>query len=113
MAKARNDFNLIEYRLSPEEIEAYESWLSREKLTIVQCLNYCAEKNYKVSLSFSEHNSSWCASLYGKPDARFNKETTLTSWSDDPLDALTMGVYKASVIFDDGVWKTRMQSNRG
>ena len=113
MAKNANTFNLIEYRLSGEELEAYDAWVAREKLTPSQCLNYCAEKNYKVSLSFSEHNTSWCASLTGKKDARFNAETTLTNWSDDWIDALTMAVYKASVIFEDGVWKTRIQSTRG
>lgn len=113
MAKQNSNFNLIEYRLTDEQIESFEAWLEREKLTVVQALNYCAEKRIKVSCTFSEKQESWCVSLTGQEENRFNAATTLTTWSDDALEAIFMAVYKASVVFGDGKWQTRKSSSRG
>lgn len=113
MAKQRNDFNLIEYRLSDTELEAFDAWIERDKVTLVQGLNYCAEKDIKVSFTFSEKNSNWCVSFTGREDNRFNSGTTLTNWSDDAIDAFLMGIYKASIVFADGKWQTKKASQRG
>lgn len=113
MARKNSDFNLIEYRLEDAEIATFEKWLQSEKLTPIAALNYCAGKDYKVSMTFVEQSESWCVSLTGKKDAKFNAETTMTTWSDEPFEALFMAVFKASIIFNDGVWKTRRQANRG
>lgn len=113
MAKQQNNFNLIDYRLTDTEVESFEAWLERDKITLVQALNYCAEKSIKVSFTFSEDKSNWCISLTGREDNRFNSGCTLTTWSDDPLDAFFMGIYKASVVFADGKWQTRKSSQRG
>lgn len=113
MRKQTNDFNLIEYRLNDSELEAFEAWLAREKLSVVQGLNYCAEKLIKSSFTYSEKNNNWCVSLTGQATNRFNASATLTNWSDDPLDAFFMGLFKAIVVFEDGAWKTRKSSQRG
>lgn len=113
MAKHNNDFNLIEYRLTDEELEAFESWVEREKISTVSALNYCGEKDIKVSLTFTENRMAWCVSLTGREGNRFNSATTLTSWSEDAIEALLMGVFKASIIFQDGKWQTRKSSSRG
>lgn len=113
MAKQQDNWNLIEYRLEDAEIEAFEAWQAREKVSTVSALNYCAEKGIKVSFTFSEKNSNWCVSLTGTKDNRFNSGSTLTNWSDEPIEAFMMGIYKASIVFNDGVWKTRKSSMRG
>lgn len=113
MAKDTSNWNLIEYRLEDAELEAFEAWQAREKITFVQGLNYCAEKMIKVSFTFSEKDGSWCVSLTGQKDNRFNSGATLTNWSDESIDAFMMGIYKASVIFQDGKWTTRKSSRRG
>lgn len=113
MATKKDSFNLIEYRLTDAELEGFDAWIAREKITMVQALNYCAEKLIKTSFTYSEKNNNWCVSLTGQADNRFNSGATLTNWSDDPLDAFFMGIYKASVVFQDGAWKTRKSSQRG
>lgn len=113
MATQKDNWNLIEYRLEESEIEAFEAWQARDKVSTVQALNYCAEKGIKVSFTFSEKNANWCVSLTGTKDNRFNSGSTLTNWSDEPIEAFLMGIYKASQVFNDGVWKTRKSSMRG
>lgn len=113
MRKQNGDFNLIEYRLTDPEIEAFEAWLQREPITFAQALNYCGDKDLKTSFTFSEDKANWCVSLTGREGNRFNSGATLTTWSDDPVEAFFMAIYKASVIFADGKWQTRKSSNRG
>lgn len=111
--KNKPDFNLIDYRLSDEELDGYEKALLKDKPTLNSVLASLAEKDYKVSFSFVENSEAWCVSVTGKPDAKFNASSTLTTWSDDPLDGLAMAAYKVFVVFGGGVWKTKTQSRRG
>lgn len=113
MAKQQSNFNLIEYRLTDEQIEAFEKWVKDAKIAPVQALNYCAEKGIKVSMTFATKQEAWCVSLTGKEENKFNEGATLTTWSDDPFEALFMAIFKATVIFQDGKWSTRKSASRG
>lgn len=115
MAKNSNQpsFNLIDYRLSDSELESYEQWVTKTKPSFGTVLADFAEKDYKVSFSFVEQSTSWCCSITGKEDAKFNSKSTLTTWSDDPMDALAMAHFKVFQVFEGGVWKTKEQSRRG
>ena len=113
MAKSQNTFNLIEYRLDDAQIVSFEEWVKTAKPTVKTCLNYCAEKSIKISLTFTEKNESWCCSLTGREENKHNAGTTLTTWSEDPIEALMMAVFKTNVIFEDGKWQTRKSANRG
>jgi Leu/Phe-tRNA-protein transferase len=52
-------------------------------------------------------------SITGKEDAKFNSKSTLTTWGDDPIEALYLAIFKAGVVFSWGIWKTKNQSRRG
>ena len=75
--------------------------------------DFIAEKDYKVSLTFVENSNAWCVTVTGKEDAKFNSKSSLTTWSEDPLEGLVMAFFKVTVIFEGGVWKTRTESRRG
>lgn len=115
MAKQNHkpDFNLIDYRLNDAELEAYEKLLEKEVPSFSRLLADFAEKDYKISFSFVENSAAWCCSVTGKPDAKFNSSSTLTTWSDDAMDALAMAHFKVFTVFSGGVWKTKEQSRRG
>lgn len=106
-------FNLIDYRLTDSELDQYEKWLETQTITLQNLLAQLAEKDYKVSFTFVENSEAWCVSVTGKQDAKFNSESTLTTWSDDALDGLAMAIFKVFVVFGGGVWKTKTQSRRG
>lgn len=113
MAKKNLDFNLIDYRLSDLELAGFETWLEKEAPNPTNVLTELASKDYKVSFTFVENSEAWCVSVTGKEGAKFNEKTTLTSWSDEPMDALYMAAYKVFEVFSGGVWKTKNQSKRG
>lgn len=113
MANTRNDFNLIDYRLSDAELDQFDAWLQKKAPTPTDCLIYLAEKNYKVSLTYVETSQAWCVTVTGKEDAKFNAKTSMTSWGDEPLETLYMAAFKVMEIFGGGVWKTKQQSRRG
>lgn len=113
MAKKSLDFNLIDYRLSETELEAYETWLTKEAPNPTAILTELASKDYKISMTFVENSEAWCVSVTGKEGAKFNEKATLTTWSDEVLDALYMAAFKVFVIFNSGKWNTKASSKRG
>lgn len=113
MAKNKPDFNLIDYRLSDLELTQFETWLEKEAPNPTNVLTELATRDYKVSFTFVENSEAWCVSITGKEGAKFNEKSTLTSWSDEPMDALYMAAFKVFVVFNGGVWKTKNQSKRG
>lgn len=110
---AKPDFNLIDYRLSDPELDAFDAWSHENKMTIPQILSAFAEKAYKVSFTYVSGSQAWCVSVTGQKDAKFNSGATLTTWGDDSLETLYMAYFKVSEVFDFGVWKTKTQSRRG
>jgi hypothetical protein len=113
MAKQNNDFNLIDYRLTDEELAAFDAWVQKKAANPTQILTELAASDYKVSLTFVENSEAWCCTVTGKENAKFNSKCSLTSWADEPLEALYMGAFKVAIIFNGGKWATKQQSRRG
>jgi len=113
MAQRNDGFNLIEYRLNDSELEAFDAWLNKQSENPTAVLISLATLGYKVSLTYVENSQAWCASITGKDEAKFNQKTTLTSWGDEPLEALYMGAFKVTEVFKGGKWQTRTQTRRG
>lgn len=113
MAKRTSDFNLIDYRLSDTELDAFEAWVKKSPPTFPSVMAELATMDYKVSLTFVENSESWCVSITGKEDAKFNSKATLTTWSEDVEEALLMAYFKVIVVFERGKWVGKAKSNRG
>ena len=113
MAARNSEFTLIDYRLSDTELESFEAWLSREKPEPQEVFAELAAKGYKVSFTYVGNSGAWCISVTGQKEAKRNAERTLTTWGDDPLETLYMALFKITVVFDNGNWKTKTQSRRG
>jgi len=112
-AMAKPDFNLIDYRLSDDELDKFDVWAEENKLTIAQVLSNFAEKSMKVSFTYVISSTAWCISVTGQKDAKFNSGATLTTWGEDSLESLYMAYYKVFIVFNGGVWQTKTQSRRG
>lgn len=113
MAKNTGNFNLIEYRLNDNELSEFDAWAIKNAPTFAQIMAELAILNYKMSATFVENSVSWCVSITGKEDAKFNSKTTLTTWSEDIEDGLLMAYYKVIVVFNKGTWQTKKSLNRG
>ena len=113
MAKKDFGWNLIEYKLSDEELEAFDEWSLKQPPTFAEQLNELGAMDYKISFTFVSDEASWCVSITGKKDAKVNADSTLTNWGDDAIECLAIAYFKVMKIFERGVWKTRKQSRRG
>jgi len=110
---AKPDFNLIDYRLSETELEAFEKWSKGKVPTLPALMAEFAILGYKVSFTHVASSEAWCISVTGQKDAKFNAGATLTTWSEDVEEAFYMAWFKVSEIFARGAWKTKSQSRRG
>jgi hypothetical protein len=110
---AKPDFNLIDYRLSDAEMDAFDDYAKASKLTITQIFSELANMGYKISFTFVTSSEAWCVSITGTKDAKFNSGATLTTWSDDSMEGAFMAYFKVTEVFQRGVWKTKTQSRRG
>ena len=110
---AKPDFNLIDYRLSDSELEAFEKWSAGKVPDITALMAEFAILGYKVSFTHVASSEAWCISVTGQKDAKFNSGATLTTWSDDFMEAFYMAWFKVETVFSKGVWKTKTQSRRG
>jgi len=76
MAARNNDFNLIEYRLTDEELTEFDAWVAKQAGDPTEVLTAFAAQNYKISLTYVEKSEAWCVSITGKEDAKFNSKAT-------------------------------------
>jgi len=113
MASKNNEFNLIDYRLTDSELEAFDTWVEAQAIDPTELLTSLAASSYKVSLTYVEKSEAWCCSVTGKEDAKFNAKTTLTTWADMPMESLYMAAFKVLIVFKGGKWVTKNQSRRG
>lgn len=110
---AKPDFNLIDYRMNDQELEAFDTWSKGKIPSMVALMAELAILGYKVSFTHVSSSQAWCISITGTKDAKFNSGATLTTWSEDCEEAFFMAWFKVSEIFGKGVWKTRTQTKRG
>jgi hypothetical protein len=113
MAKKTSNFNLIDYRLSDAELDAFEQWIKKSPPSFAASMAEFAAMNYKVSLTYVENSESWCVSVTGRDDAKFNEGVTITTWADDVEEGILMAYYKVCVVFSKGKWIGKPKSNRG
>lgn len=113
VAKQNSDYNLIDYRMSDDELTAFDKWVKDKSVDPTAQLIELAGMSYKISLTYVENSEAWCISLTGREDAKFNSKTTLTTWADDPVEGIYMAAFKATQIFKGGKWQTKTQSKRG
>lgn len=102
--KATWQVDFIDWRLSTDEKKFFLAELAKNSSVFLDRLSSLLEKNYKVSLSFDEAHMTYIASLTPRDEDDVNAGYCLTSRSDDPFTALSIGLYKHFWLCDDGDW---------
>jgi hypothetical protein len=104
----------VDVRLSREAEDAYDKWkLSEEELW--DMLISLTEQGYKFSISFIIKNKSFVATFTGRVEGLKNAGMSMSSYSDDWLEAIRLLVYKHAVLTDQD-WKgyaSEQPSRRG
>lgn len=86
------------------EVEtAFETWAGgRPPLNLEQ--HVMAQLNQEVAVSFKALEGSICCTLAHQPSRAASIPYLLTGWSNNPLDALLVALYKLEVMMN-GVWE--------
>lgn len=114
MAK-RDTWKFVEIKLVKEDKKALEKYAEQFKGNMVDMIEQLCSYQYKISISWVDKQNSYVVSVSGTDHSKDNDNRTLTSWSDDVIEAVEMALYKVEVICSGGNWDDHAteQSNWG
>lgn len=101
---ARTNWNFVTIRLQKSDKKGLETWAESIDHDLQTLYDFACDDNLKMTLTYSEKQSSWCFTLTRGDADKHQKNTSMTSWSDDPIEAQYMGFYKHVVISQRGEW---------
>jgi len=103
MAKFGN-MQAVNIQLTQADKAPLEKFAEGYKYDVVHAINQLGGSGIKVSITWVDDSNSWCVTLTGSPSSKHNKDRFMSSWSDDWVEALFMGLYKHEVVCDNGSW---------
>lgn len=78
----------------------YETWIKNEAGNTDDIITILANDGYNVSVSQDLVSDSYKCSFTTKLPKHVNSGICITSWSDNPLDALFLNFWKTYVLFE-------------
>lgn len=57
-----------------------------------------ADDGIKISMSYSEKRTAWCTTLTPKEDSKLAYGVSMSSWSNDPIEAFWISAYKHVIL---------------
>jgi len=83
------------------QIEAqYEQWLKHDAPGIEEALKWLVEANYRTSVVADGDNGSVKCSATGYGHKHVNENICITSWGNDPEDAILITLFKIGVLYE-------------
>lgn len=104
MARAKSEWQFIDVKLETEDKPKLEKFAKEYKLDVEAILTEISAMGYKLSISYVDKQNSFVVSVSGNDRTKHNNGCTMTSWSDDVIEALFMAAYKVIVVTDRGIW---------
>lgn len=107
--KSSNGFDKYEFvrcELRSEDKKSAKVWVEANTTEFGAMLGDACASGYKYSLTFSPDHDTFTACFTGKEDHPYNGFKTLTARHKDWLVAAMTLLYKAQVMFKNGVWET-------
>lgn len=95
---AFKDWKFATVSISRQDLPKVEELAEVYENDLNQALDVLADDDVKLSMNYVEKRNSWCVTLTPKEDNKHNKEISMTSWSNNPIEALWIGLYKHIVI---------------
>ena len=92
-----------------EQVDAYIASYNNEPVTLLIMLG---QEGYKISFTRVDRQNSWCVTLIPTDEAAYNKNKLLSSWSDNPVEALFLCGYKHYEMCDGKEWPTKPSGGR-
>lgn len=106
-----SDYTFVEIRLTQADKDAFKAWASSNASDGIDLLAALVNSGYKLSVSWSDYNDCYTASLTGTEENGPNYQHVMTSRSDDLYEAIMIALYKHYELCPDGEWPTDKQVN--
>lgn len=104
-AMARLSWTMIHIRLDKKHLPKIQEFLKSHDNDPENVLQEIMSLGYKVSMSFIDDRASFVVTMSGTDRTKHNDKMSVSSWSDDFWEAVTMMGYKHFVICDGKSWE--------
>lgn len=95
----------INVQLSEKDKPRLEAYAEHYNGDAVEMAYELTAQGYKLSISWIDDRNSFCVTVSGSKRTKFNKEHSMTSWSDDLTEACFMAGYKHEELAKKGDWE--------
>lgn len=103
-------FDFVEVRLEETQKSEFKANYAKDANMYLGLVSETLSTGYKLSVSYSEENKTFLASLTCKEPLDANFNYVMTSRSGDAWEAIALAMYKHHFVCDDNDWgaETRM-----
>lgn len=103
-------FEFVEIRLTDTQKDEFKAKYAKDTNQFLGLLTETLSGDYKLSITYSEENKVFLASLTCRQPSNPNFNYVMTSRASDPWEAMALAMYKHHFACDDNDWggDTRM-----
>lgn len=98
-------WEFVEIKLDKEDKKPLAEYMKELNDDPVEMLTAISALGYKVSVSWVDKQNSFVVSVSGRKDTKYNNGLSVSSWSDNLIEAIGMAAYKVIKLTDSGDWK--------
>lgn len=103
MAK-NNGWSFVNIRISSAQEKAFEAHCKSLDNDAIGMMNDVLSRGYKVSVRYVVDKTAFVVSVSGTDETKHGQQQTITSWSDDMLEAFAMTHFKLDKVLQWGEW---------
>lgn len=104
MAKKKFDWNMVTVRLDKSDQKKVHQVATKQEIDWHAAATALGGLGYKISMTWVDDRLAWVVTATGQVDHAINPASSISSWSQDPEEALILTWYKVCVVFDGGEW---------
>jgi hypothetical protein len=106
VAKRFNDKSFAQVQLTSADENKFTAWANDGPKNGLQAANELLGQGYKMSITWVIESNAFCVSLIGTEETAQNKNSIMTSWSDDLEECFLISAYKHLEVCNSGEWPT-------
>lgn len=102
---------MVQFKLNADELAQFDSWLAQKGFSFDDRVTNHLVQSHKIGVSWDAYNDCFISSSTGKGDTNRNAGLCLLSRSTDWREAVALNLFKAEVVYANGVWRPRKDPN--
>lgn len=99
--------DMIQFKLNADELAGFDAWIAQKNFNFDNRVANSLIDNNKHGVSWDAYNDCFIASMTAKGDTNKNVGSCLLSRSTTWQEAIALNLYKAEVVYSNGIWLPR------